>query len=234
MAFDPDAPVPLATDVAIERIWALQAVSVPLADEGAPLTSETPIVAGRELTLRVFLAPSTAPKPVAIEVVIEPEGKLPWTISVDWTAGAAGVDGDLTSTPRVVIPPALVTPGMRYAVRVIDEGAPLVGPGEAQASRFPTDGSRASLGVVPVPVLPITIVPLRWDADGSGRLPDTSPAALEVMRALLLAQYPLHEVQLTVHEPVPYDHGLNFLGNVDFGDVNDLLYGSMPIAAARA
>ncbi|APR87075.1 hypothetical protein A7982_12424 [Minicystis rosea] len=27
-------------------------------------------------------------------------------ISVDWTAGAAGVEGDLATTPRVVIPPA--------------------------------------------------------------------------------------------------------------------------------
>jgi hypothetical protein len=76
--FDPDAPVPLATDVAIERLWALQSVAVPLADAGAPLASDIPIVAGRELTLRVFLAPIAAPRPVEIQVVLEPEPRPGW------------------------------------------------------------------------------------------------------------------------------------------------------------
>ena len=50
--------------------------------------------------------------------------------------------------------------------------------------------------------LRVQLVPLRYDADGSGRLPDTSPQQLNALREALLAMYPVPAVELTVREPV--------------------------------
>jgi hypothetical protein len=69
----------------------------------------------------------------------------------------------------------------------------------------------------------VTLVPLRYDADGSGRLPDTSPARLTQLHDVLHALYPLADVSFTVHDAVSWTDGLTFSGNVDFTAVNDML-----------
>ena len=90
--------------------------------------------------------------------------------------------------------------------------------GTPDGARFPSDG--ASL---PVPAqddgggIDIVLVPMRWDADKSGRLPDTSPEQIERMRSALRAMYPVREVRITVHEPVAWSRGLLPSGSADFG-----------------
>ncbi len=223
-SFDPNAPVKLATDIVIKKVWAMQAVAIPMAESGAETAHETSVVAGRDLAIRVFLGALDSPRPVEIQVVLEPAGGPATMVSLDWSAGKEGLDNSLGTTPVVVIPAAQVKAGSRYSVRVVDSTAPLAAAGASLDARFPKDGSLADLGATTVPILTVTLVPLQWENDGSGRLPDTSPAALEVMRSLLAAQYPVSEVQLTVHPVVPYDHGLTLSGSVDFNDVNDVLY----------
>jgi hypothetical protein len=46
------------------------------------------------------------------------------------------------------------------------------------------------------------LVPLRYDTDGSGRLPNTSPEMLARFRAHLEALYPVTGAELTVHPPI--------------------------------
>jgi hypothetical protein len=66
----------------------------------------------------------------------------------------------------------------------------------------------------------VVLVPLQYNTDGSGRLPDTSPDQLKLYQDLLLAVYPLVDLQITVHDPVPFDTPLKG-GNVDFDAMNE-------------
>ncbi len=53
-------------------------------------------------------------------------------------------------------------------------------------------------------VLEVVLVPIRYDADGSSRLPDTSAAAIAAYRAGLMALYPTADVRLSVRRPLPF------------------------------
>lgn len=50
----------------------------------------------------------------------------------------------------------------------------------------------------------LVIVPIRYQADGSGRLPDTSDEQIASIRDMMYAMYPLEELIVEVHEPVPW------------------------------
>ena len=66
-------------------------------------------------------------------------------------------------------------------------------------TRFPATAREAG-------PLNVTLVPIRYLADGSGRLPDTSTAQLTRYRNALFAYYPVPEVNLTVrNQPMDWD-----------------------------
>ena len=52
------------------------------------------------------------------------------------------------------------------------------------------------------------IVPVRYEADGSGRLPDTSSAAMDELRAQILAMYPIapDQLRMRIRDPMPFDY----------------------------
>lgn len=220
-AVDLDAPAPLA-EVTIARVWAMQAVAIPVAEDGIALPNDVPVIAGRDLTVRVFLAADAAPRAVEVEVLVERAGAAPQIFATPWTTQSTpGYQAVLDSTPLVRIPQ--VEPGMRWSVRVVQPGASVVAPGTMHAARYPQDGTRLALAL-PVPTPKVVIVPFRWDVDGSGRLPDTSPAAMDALRNQLRAWYPVSDVDLQLHAVVPYDPSPSQDGDVDFYDVNDVLY----------
>lgn len=233
-SIDPAAPAPLATGVRIERLVALQTTSVPVMENDAIADPPEPIVAGRDLWIRAFLA-SADPSAVRLEIVVA-DGGTASIFSSTAAAPAVGLDDDPSTTPFVQIPAAWVTPTATFSARVVRDGAEAVGPGAARDERFPRDGSLVALPARTMPPLELTLLPFSWDDDGSGRLPDTSPAALDTIRALFVARYPVADVQITVHAAIPYDRGLDFDGDVDFNDINDLLYdlreGESPAASA--
>jgi hypothetical protein len=69
----------------------------------------------------------------------------------------------------------------------------------------------------------VELVPFRWDSDGSQRLPDVSEAWQARVRALLTSLYPIVDLQIDVHAPVPWRGGLTWGGSVDFGAINSEL-----------
>ena len=221
-SIDPLAPAPLAAGVRIERLVALQTTSVPVMENDAIANPPEPIVAGRDLWIRGFLSASDA-SPVRLEIVVTNGGAASLFTSTA-AAPAVGLDDDPSTTPFVQISAEWVTPTATFSARVVRDGAQIVAPGETRDERFPRDGSLVALPARAMPPLELTLLPFSWDDDGSGRLPDTSPAALDTLRALFVARFPVADVQITVHAAIPYDRGFDFDGDVDFNDINDLLY----------
>ncbi len=137
------------------------------------------------------------------------------------------------------IEPRRVTTEARVSVRVLDDAAVEVDGPTKSAARFPMGGATAALSArahgAPLRVL---LVPMRYDVDGSKRLPGTSPARLDLLSSLLRAVYPDSAVELSVHAPVPWTQGLSLTGNVKLGATctgsSRLPRASRPTAAARA
>ena len=150
------------------------------------------------------------------------DGLHPIDLIVRCVAGASS-DALPSSVLSFDLPATEVTETTRIAVRLIDPtGTPA--PSTAHPARLPRDGSGLPLGAMDDGEgLDLVLVPLRYDTDGSRRLPDTSDAWLGQLRGLLTSLYPLVDVQITVREPVPWTRGLTFTGNVDFGAINAML-----------
>ena len=85
---------------------------------------------------------------------------------------------------------------------VLDLGLHPGGTG-GDSARFPRDGSTFSLNAEGNGGLDVVVVPIQYNADGSGRVPDTSAAAMNALREHMLALFPVSEVRLTVREPLP-------------------------------
>ena len=89
-----------------------------------------------------------------------------------------------------------------FQVALTGEGA---APAEgASDGRYPRDGSYAELGAEVSGKLKIVVVPVKYDADGSGRIPDVSSAQLERYRKTFLARYPASMVEITARAPLAW------------------------------
>ncbi|MBK6695559.1 MAG: hypothetical protein IPG50_25605 [Myxococcales bacterium] len=203
----PPPSAKLATGLAIAEIALFQGVKVTVAKAGAKATRTVPIVAGRDGLVRVYVTPENGyvAKAVRAELHLVSDGKgLP--IAVDTkTIAAASSDNAMASTFNFEVPGANLPAGVTFFVQLIDEGAAPVPTATANAAQYPVNGVAESLDVAAGPgALKIMLVPMRYGADGSNRVPDTSPAILEELRKKTLELYPVPAVNITVHDPVQF------------------------------
>jgi hypothetical protein len=217
----------LATDVAVGEVSLYQAVKVSLSADGTPVArTAAPVIIGRDAVFRVGVAPAAdfVPRELGCEVIIDPGNGALRSFTGQQMIHGASSDADASSFCTVTVPGANFSERARWAVRLIDPAAPAVEGSAPSSARIPADGSTASLGARgDAGGIQVTLVPVRWNADGSGRLPDTSDAQIARYKALLLALYPVTRVDLTVHAPVDYSGALLASGDADFADVNTVL-----------
>ncbi len=205
---EPEAAVDPAPDLAlagprcpveIAEVAAYQTVKISLGrPEGTAAPRNAELIAGKEALIRVFVAP-TAALPVAGVTVR-------WTLSsaagehsqeASAAVTAASRDELPASTFDFAVAAADLDPGARATVEIV---APAACAGLPR-TRLPRRGD-LELRPRTLGTLRVRIVPLRYQADGSGRLPDTSGTQLEAFREALLAMFPAPAVELSLREPV--------------------------------
>ena len=120
---------------------------------------------------------------------------------------------------QFLLPPEAVGPDTRISVRLLAPGGAEVEPGVADGARFPAAGGDHPVRAQEDGGIDVVIVPLRWDVDGSGRLPVTTPDQLDDLRTTVRAMYPVSEVRITLHEPVSWTRGRLPGGSADFGSM---------------
>lgn len=224
-----DARVPaetrLAAGVTLEGLALFQGTRVALFAGGVPAARNAPIVASRAAVLRAYVDPGTrVGQPLTGELEVREGERVSALVRASFTPGGVSDDATPGSVLAFDVPAEAVTQTARFAVRIVDPGGEPAPSGAPHVARLPRDGSLAALEARSDGAgLQLVLVPLRWDHDGSGRLPDTSAAQLQTFRDLLLAVYPLAHLAIEVHDPVPWDDALTFTGNVDFGAVNAML-----------
>lgn len=209
---------PVAAGITLSEVALFQTLKVPLAKDGAATPGgRVPIVAGRDALLRVYVQPgqgwSAKSVTARIKLVTDsPTGAFTKVLAATKTVSDASTEADLESTINVTIPGQYLQPEARFVV-VLNAvgGAP---PSDAPTpARFPQDGSLTPLDArAGGESLRVTLVPVEYRADGSGRLPDTSEEQLERYRRMLYKLYPVARVELTVHAPFAWDQSVSASG----------------------
>lgn len=204
----------LARDVSVRDVALLQAHEISIVVDGAPLAPSIPIVAGRDAVVRIGVEVSEGftSRTLRGEVSITPpDGGEPEVFEVLSTVSGSSSHDALDSTLNVPVPGASIVPGAKYSVAVYEselytEAEAGALPGVVVAPRLPGAETLDLEGVVDAgPPMKVVIVPIRYEADGSGRVPDTSEAALEIYRLRMQGMYPTSRVELTLGEEWPWD-----------------------------
>ncbi len=209
----PPPPPPdgsFAAELRIQEVAFFQGTKVSVARDGAAVADRNaPIVEGRPALVRVYVEPQAGWQPrevtarldlVSSDPAVQPQGSANKTIT------SASSNGDMFSTFNFSIPGDQVTSDLQFQVSVREIPANETGAfGVVHPDAvFPPDQSVSDVGAQFSGPVRVTIVPFRYHADGSGRLPDTSQAQMQVYFDALWANYPTNEVQLELRETVDY------------------------------
>ncbi len=202
---------PIAQNVTISEIAVLQALKVPVMQGGSAADRNgLPLVAQRDSVLRVYVSPESGFSPHALTarariVTTSPMGSQAQVFSASATITTPSQEYDLTSTINIPIPGIALERGSSVTVVLNDtNGDPADTP--SSNARWPQDGSLADLDVRDGgDLLRVMIVPVQYNADGSHRLPDTSDAQIEAYRERFFQLYPAATVEISVHDPWPWN-----------------------------
>jgi hypothetical protein len=205
-------PVPnlkAASGVTITEVAIYQSVKRQLAKDGAAVTSDVPLVAGRDAMIRVFYTTSGDydGKAVTGRLSLGDDGD---PIDVEQVLSEpTSSDGSISSTLNFFIPGDRIGAELNYSVEVLQLDAA----GTNKAARYPVSGAEKVVVDAQKQVLRVVIAPFRYDFDGSGRLPDTSETAVEAYRNRLKQLFPVSDVEVTVRGATPWNRRIGPEGN---------------------
>jgi hypothetical protein len=219
---DPSALTqPLAQNISISEIAILQALKVPVMLDGDVADrGDIPLVALRDSVLRVYVAPGDGFSPHALVARARITASSPTGASFaqvfaspSTNISGASVENDLTTTLNIPIPGIALERGASVSVVINDVTGDA--PDDTQSTaRWPQDGTASDLAVQNGgDRVRVMIVPMQYNADGSGRLPDTDDTQIAAYQKHFFQLYPTAEVDITVHDPWAYSGAISANGN---------------------
>jgi hypothetical protein len=199
--------------VELVEVAAYQTVEVALGHGDRPVTARNAdIVANKPMVVRAKVrAEAAAPTDVSLRVhwhtgdenltLIQERPRAPTTQAPTFVApssvpNAGPADDADTKVFEFALPATAVTSDAAFSVELATPTCT-----DLPNARFPRTGT-LPLSPIDTGTLRVRLVPVRYDADGSQRLPDISAAQLAAFRAALLAAFPVAEVEITVRAPV--------------------------------
>lgn len=195
--------LPFAEQVAVDQISINQGVKVTLVDERALVTKvNAPVVPERPALVRVHAKPLQYRTRVraAAELRIHVPGRP------DFVANAAVKDVvpqdevELKTTFNFEVPGEAIATGATLEVILRDEKSP---DATVRFPEAPAETVAMNVGTL-APTLRVKFVPVKYDADGSGRTPDMSAAAVENYKNTLYKLYPTSKVEVMVRDALPW------------------------------
>lgn len=202
---------PLVDDVQITAIDLYQAVRVRVMENGEELTTyPVRVVSNRDAVMRIFVQRDAdfTPREVYARVDFEDSSLEP--VQQQFTIDADSTESDIFSTLNLAIPSDRLQGEISYQVSLreisgnsdgSDSGA--VWPSGGYAS-LATESNGAPVQLV--------LVPVRYNADGSGRLPDTSDAQLGLYEEMMYTTYPVTGIDVILREPMDWSGAITAFG----------------------
>lgn len=207
----------LAAGIAISEISIYQSVRIPLMSGGTIQNPNAPVVAGKDALIRVLVTPgSGTSRQLVAELTLSDGGGETKLSSNTTNISAASTESNLLSSLNIKVPGEKIHTDTRYSVSLREVAGSAAAGGDTSGGTFPPDGAVPLGAKDPNGPLRIVVVPYRYLADGSGRLPITSDAQIETYRKAALAMYPVGAVEVSVRAPVDYSGGISQNGT-DWG-----------------
>lgn len=206
---------PYAADLAIGKISLYQGVESILWIGGrVPDARQAPVIVGREGLVRVFVSPGDTfeARQITGVLTVTTEGGDDLVLEDTHRVGQASTDGELGSTFVFQLTGEQIQESSEFSIALRE--ADDTGPGGGDPADTTWDSATAlddGLTKGLTDDLTLVIIPIQYDADGSGRLPDTSQPQLDAMRDLMYAMYPARSVTVRVGEPLPWDRNISAL-----------------------
>lgn len=193
-----------------------QATKVVVADQSGATTPAVPIIAGRAAILHADF--SLGGKQRATPLHIDGELHLLNAAGVEQATIAQPTrtitrdsnDSSPVSGFNFAMDAAQMTTDAAFKVVMRDHDRPS---DPAASFSFPTDGTAIPFGAQTAPDLKVTIVPVQYEADGSGRLPDTNAAQVQIFHDTLYQMYPVSNVIVSVRAPYAWNAQVDAMGN---------------------
>ena len=210
-------PAPIVGGLAISEVAMFQAVKVPVMKAGEAVSAsgrKAPVVAKRSGMLRVYVTPGADWKPRAVtaELRLVSEGHKHPVVRDTKVVTAASNEEDPTSTFNLDVPAESLPAGVTYQVALTAPDGEDPAKVHESDARYPRDGGFESLGAELAGKLRVVLVPIKYDADGSGRTPAVGPTELELYRKTMMRLYPTSEVELKARAPHPWSSQISSNG----------------------
>lgn len=219
---------PLAESLALSEVALFQAVKATLVSEGARVSARNaPVIAGRPGVMRVYVAPvdGAQPKKLTAELHLIRGGNPLGVIEDTKTIRRASSDADPSSTFAFALTSDQLAMDVEFSILVRDPAA--LAPEEGRIT-YPADGTTDPLDAQPNANVKVVIVPVRYDFDASGRLPDTGAAQLDRYRDTVYRMYPAANVDVTARVAWPWPGQIG----ADGTGWDELLQGLVDLRAA--
>ncbi len=202
--------LPPAVSVDIQHVAFYQVTEKVLLEDGVDAGDDSVSVAqGRDAVLRVFLSPTDTyeERDLSVRAYIYQGDALVDAVVVTQNFKKEGSWSDLDSSFNLPIRGASIGADLGIAVEVLEATEDASYPGIEGLNAWPEDSAFA-IETTPTGPLKIVMVPLEYNADNSGRLPNTEDDEMERFRQAFYGQYPASEVQIRVVDPVGTDIGI--------------------------
>jgi hypothetical protein len=194
-----EVPGPHACNLRVSELSLFQAVKVPLMRNGEAVEARTaPVIEGRRTFFRAYLGYDDRPAPgnAVARLRLESSGGVQ-----EFEAGGLVTDPSsdavLESSLNFDVPAEAIRPDTKVSLKLhIGDDCPNQG-----IRTYPPAGGYP-LATTDTGVLKVVLVPIQYNADGSGRLPNLAEDQVQRYRDLLMAIYPTRQVEITVREAV--------------------------------
>lgn len=187
--------------LAVDQIAVYQAVKVSLVSEGQSVVPNAPVIPKRPALVRMHakLPPRTKVPKLTAELRVRAPGQP----DVVLTSGPRSIgtfsEGDLSSSFFWELAADQVAQGAQLSVEIRDPTG-----GDASVIRYPAGGELPMNVGTFLPSLKVKFVPIRYEADGSNRIPAMDERAIDRYRTALYKLYPVTDVDISVREVVPW------------------------------
>ena len=172
-----------------------------------------PVIAGKDAVVRIHVLRQAEWESRNIYARVDLDSSLDsCPIEVEYNVDFDSNLDTLTSTLNVDIPAEEIVSGLGISVSLLEASDSVDASGNSDSAVWPSDGSN-DLDVRDVGIpLEVVLVPVRYNADGSGRLPDTGDEQIGLYEDMFYANYPTPGVNITVLEPFDWNTGISAYG----------------------
>lgn len=156
---------------------------------------ETRVIANRAGLLRVFVETKEDFQTRELQMILKFSDGAEYLKQIEVESNSENTD--LETTFNFDIPADQLTNGASFHVELKETYG-------GSIQRWPSE-DESELDTISTGTLRVVLVPVRYNADGSGRLPDVSDEQVDIYRDWIASMYPLEKLELTVREPMDFN-----------------------------